>query len=133
MYAIQLRHPFGLLVSGGTKSGNTTVVKRLLSYSNVLIDPTPENIVYFYAEYQEAFGEIQNLVPGIKFIQGLPDNLMDSVNPETRNLFIIDDMMGEKDGVISKLFTKKSHHGNLSGSTLCKTCFTRAKSIERYL
>ena len=114
MYSIQLRHPFGLLVSGGTNSGKTTFVKRLLSYANVLIDPTPENIIYFYAEYQDTFGEIQNLVPGIKFIQGLPDNIMDSINPETRNLFIIDDMMGEKDGVISKLFTKKSHHGNLS-------------------
>jgi type IV secretory pathway ATPase VirB11/archaellum biosynthesis ATPase len=55
----------GLLVSGGTKSGKTTFVKRLLSYANVLIDQTPENIVYFYAEYQDAFGEIQNLVPGI--------------------------------------------------------------------
>ena len=114
MYSIQLRYPFGLLVSGGTKSGKTTFVKRLLSYANVLIDPAPENIMYFYAEYQDAFGEIQNLVPGIKFIQGLPDNIMDSINPETRNLFIIDDMMGEKDGVISKLFTIKSHHGNLS-------------------
>jgi Flp pilus assembly CpaF family ATPase len=56
MYSIQLRHPFGLLVSGGTKSGKTTFVKRLLSYANVLIDPTPENIIYFIAEYQDAFG-----------------------------------------------------------------------------
>ena len=105
MYSIQLRHPFGLLVSGGTKSGKTTFVKRLLSYANVLIDPAPENIIYFYAEYQDAFGEIQNLVPGIKFIQGLPDNIMDSINPETRNLFIIDDMMGEKDPMGTKLPT----------------------------
>ena len=36
-----------------------------MSYANALIDPTPENIVYFYAEYQDTFGEIQNLVPGI--------------------------------------------------------------------
>ena len=34
--------------------------------------------------------------------------------PETRNLFIVDDMMGEKDAIIAKLFTKKSHHRNLS-------------------
>jgi hypothetical protein len=133
MYSIQLRHTFGLLVSGGTKSGKTTFVKRLLSYANVLIDPTPENIIYFYAEYQDAFGEIQNLVPGIKFIKGLPDNIMDSINPETRNLFIIDDMMGEKDGVISTFFTKKSQRGNLSVMYICKTCFTGEKSIERYL
>ena len=127
MYSIQLRHPFGLLVSGGTKSGKTTFVKRLLSYANVLIDPAPENIIYFYAEYQDAFGEIQNLVPGIKFIQGLPDNIMDSINPETRNLFIIDDMMGEKDGVISKLFTKKSHHGNLSVIYIVQNLFHQSK------
>ena len=127
MYSIQLRHPFGLLVSGGTKSGKTTFVKRLLSYANVLIDPTPENIIYFYAEYQDAFGEIQNLVPGIKFIQDLPDNIMDSINPETRNLFIIDDMMGEKDGVISKLFTKKSHHGNLSVIYIVQNLFHQSK------
>jgi hypothetical protein len=127
MYSIQLRHPFGLLVSGGTKSGKTAFVKRLLSYANVLIDPTPENIIYFYAEYQDAFGEIQNLVPGIKFIQGLPDNIMDSINPETRNLFIIDDMLGEKDGMISKLFTKKSHHGNLSVINIVQNLFHQSK------
>ena len=127
MYSIQLRHPFGLLVSGGTKSGKTTFVKRLLSYANVLIEPPPENIIYFYAQYQDTFGEIQYLVPGIKFTQGLPDDILDSINPETRNLFIIDDMMGEKDGVVSKLFTKKSHHGNLSVIYIVQNLFQHGK------
>jgi hypothetical protein len=126
MYSIQLRHPFGLLVSGGTKSGKTTFVKRLLSYANVLIEPPPENITYFYAEYQDTFGEIQNLVPGIKCTQGLPDDILDSINPETHNLFIIDDMMGESDGVISK-FTKKSHHGNLSVIYIVQNLFQHGK------
>ena len=48
MYSIQLTHPFGLLVSGSTKSGKTTFVKKLLSYVNVMIDNPPENIVYFF-------------------------------------------------------------------------------------
>ena len=30
MYSLQLRHPFGLLVSGGTKTGKTTFVKKHL-------------------------------------------------------------------------------------------------------
>ena len=114
-------------MSGGTKSGKTTFVKRLLSYANVLIEPPPENIIYFYAEYQDTFGEIQNLVPGIKCTQGLPDDILDSINPETRNLFIIDDMMGEKDGVVSKLFTKKSHHGNLSVIYIVQNLFQHGK------
>ena len=130
MYSIQLRHRLGfsfLAVRNQAKLMCILIVKRLLSYANVLIDPTPENIIYFYAEYQDAFGEIQNLVPGIKFIQGLPDNIMDSINPERRNLFIIDDMMGEKDGVISKLFTKKSHHGNLSEIYIVQNLFHQSK------
>ena len=32
--------------------------------------------------------------------------MLDSINPQTRNLYIIDDMMGEKDAIIAKLFTK---------------------------
>ncbi len=61
-------HPFGLLMSGGTKSGKTTFVKTLLSYVEVMIDSPPENIIYFYAEYQDTFREIQTLVPQIKFV-----------------------------------------------------------------
>ena len=84
MYSIQLTHPFGLLISGGTKTGKTTFVKQLLANANVMIDPPPENIIYFYSEYQDTFGEIELLVPGIQFVQGLPDALLDSLNPKTQ-------------------------------------------------
>ena len=101
MYSIQLTHPFGQF-----KSGRTSFVKKLLTYVDTMIDKPPENITYFYSEFQNTFGEIQTLVPHIKFVQGLPDDLLDSINPETRNLFIVDDMMGEKDTVIARLFIK---------------------------
>jgi hypothetical protein len=67
-------------VSGSTKSGKTIFVKK--RYVNVMIDKPPENIAYFYAKYQDTFGEIQNLVPGIKFVQGLPDDILDSLIPK---------------------------------------------------
>ena len=127
MYSIQLTHPFGLLVSGGTKSGKTTFVKKLLTYFETMIDKPPENITYFYSEFQNAFGKIQTLVPQIKFVQGLPDDILDTINPETRNLFIVDDMMSEKDAVIAKLFTKKSHHGNLSVIYIVQNLFHHSK------
>ena len=128
MYSIQLTHPFGLLVSGGTKTGKTTFVKQLLATANVMIDPPPENIVYFYSEYQDTFREIELLVPGTQFVQGLPDALLDSLNPKIRHLFIIDDMMDEKDAVIAKLFTKKSHHGNLSVIYIVQNLFHQSKN-----
>ena len=126
MYSIQLRHPFGLLVSGGTKSGKTTFVKKLLTYVDIMIDKPSDNITYYYSEFQNTFGEIQTLVPQIKFVQGLPDDILDTINPETRNLFIVDDMMGE-DAVIAKLFTKKSHHGNLSVIYIVQNLFHHSK------
>ena len=107
MYSLQLTHPFGLLVSGGTKTGKTTFVKKLLGNVQVMIDPPPENIEYFYSEYQDTFAEIKSLVPNIEFIKGVPDVIFDSINPKTRNLYIFDDMMGERDLVIAKIIYKK--------------------------
>ena len=127
MYSLQLRHPFGLLVSGGTKTGKTTFVKKLLSNAQVMIDPPPENIKYFYSEYQDTFAGIKSLVPNIEFIEGVPDVIFDSINPKTRNLYIFDDMMGERDSVIAKLFTKKSHHGNLSVIYIVQNLFHQSK------
>ena len=94
MYSLQLTHPIGLLVSGGTKTGKTTFVKKLLSnvmivnvMIKVMIDPSPENIKYFYSEYQDTFAEIKSLVPNIEFIEGVPDVIFDSIIPR-REIFI---------------------------------------------
>ena len=127
MYSLQLTHPFGLLVSGGTKTGKTTFVKKLLGNFQVMMDPPPENIKYFCSEYQDTFAEIKSLVPDIEFIEGVPDAIFDSINPKTRNLYIFDDMMGERDSVIAKLFTKKSHHGNLSVIYIVQNLFHQSK------
>ena len=127
MYSLQLTHPFGLLVSGGTKTGKTTFVKKLLSNVQVMIDPPSENIKYFYSEYQDTFAEIKSLVPNIEFIESVPDVIFDSINPKTRNIYIFDDMMGERDSVIAKLFTKKSHHGNLSVIYIVQNLFHQSK------
>ena len=68
------------------------------------------------------------LIPGIQFVQGLPDSMIDSINHNTRNLYIIDDMMGVKDTVIAKRSTKKSYHGNLSVIYIVQNLFHQSKS-----
>ena len=87
-----------------------------------MIDPPLQNIIYFYSENQDTFGEIEVLVPGIQ-----SDSILDSINPQTRNVYIIDDIMGEKDAVIAKLFTKTSHHGNLSVIYIVQNLFHQSK------
>ena len=79
--------------------------------------------LFLFRVYQDTFTKIEVLVPGIQFVQGSPDSMLDSIN---RNLFIID-MMGEKDTVIAKLFTKKSHHGNLSVIYIVQNLFHQSK------
>ena len=86
---MQLRHPLGLLISGGTKASKTTFVKKLLSNAQVMIDLQPENIEYFYSDYQDTFAEIKSLVPNIEFIEGVPDAIFDSINPKTRKSLCI--------------------------------------------
>ena len=115
------------LVLGVTKTGKTTFFKKLLSNAQVMIDPPPEDIKYFYSEYQDTFAEIKSLVLGIEFVEGVPDAISDSIYLKTRNLYIFDDMMGERDAVFAELFAKKSHHGNLSVIYIVQNVFHQSK------
>ena len=61
---------------------------------------------------------MQRIIPGIEFVKGIPANIEDEhfLNPAIRNLIVIDDLMSEasNDNRICDLFTKGSHHRNLS-------------------
>jgi hypothetical protein len=51
-------------------------------------------------------------VKGIEFQQGLPD--LDNLDPREKHLIILDDLMDETVQRVASLFTKKSHHRNIS-------------------
>jgi hypothetical protein len=51
-------------------------------------------------------------VDGVDFHQGLPD--LDTLDPREKHLIILDDLMDETDQRVASLFTKKSHHRNIS-------------------
>ena len=92
-----------------------------------MIDQLPEDVTYFYSENQDTFAEIKSFVPEIEFVEGVPYAISDSINSKTRNLYILDDMMGERDAAIPKLLTKKSHHGNLSVIYIVQNLFHQSK------
>ena len=81
---------------------------RLISNARECIAPPPERIVYCYSVYQPLFDQY----PNVEFVEGLPDlNMFDGVK---RTLLIIDDLMQETNETVSKLFTRVSHHKNVS-------------------
>ena len=115
------KHPFTCLISGPTGCGKTVFAKRFVNNINRMMDPIPERIIWYYSEYQTVFGTVNN----VEFVEGLPD--IDVLNPYERHLVIIDDQMTENNKDIVTLFTKKSHHRNISVMYLVQNLFYQTK------
>lgn len=112
-----------MLVSGPTGSGKTFWLKKLIKQRKQICYPPPEEIFYYYGEYQPLFDQLDD----VKFIKGLPHAEFPSSN--TRKWIIIDDLMTDasQSSKISDLFTKGSHHRNLSVILIVQNFFVRGK------
>ncbi|KAG8234622.1 hypothetical protein J437_LFUL014528, partial [Ladona fulva] len=65
----------------------------------------------------------------VKCVQGLP-NVKDFPHSDSPSLIIIDDLMREADGRVVDLFTKGSHHRNLSVIHLTQNLFHQGKGAR---
>jgi hypothetical protein len=118
---LRLKHPFCLILSGGTGSGKTVFTFKLISEAQRMITPPPEKIIYCYGEFQEIFNDY----PEVEFTEGLPD--ISQFDGSHRTLLIIDDLLSETNHSVEKIFTKKSHHCNISVLYLSQNLFYKGK------
>ena len=122
------RHPFSMMVTGPSGSGKTEWTRKLLLSS--LVQPPPERILWCFGQWEPLYEDLQKRIPCIEFIRGIPDYLDNAqfMDPSKRNLIIFDDLMTEAkcDQRIADLFTKGSHHRNIS-HTLVRS------SLHRYM
>lgn len=126
----RLSHPSSYLISGASGCGKTQWTRKLLESWGVLIKAGfPDRIVWFYAEYQPAYSELLASFPQIEFIQGVPEDVCDMFDAQTCNLCIIDDLMNEVSGNknVCNLFTKTSHHRNLSVIFITQNLFFQGR------
>jgi len=125
----RLQHPFTCLVCGPTQSGKTYFVQKLLEESEYVISPPPETILWCYGEYQQAYTDMMKTIADIQFIEGVPPDIHKYINPSKRNLMVIDDLMTEtgNDKQITNLFTKGSHHHNLSVILILQNLFHQGR------
>jgi len=115
--------PFTAIVSGPTGCGKTAWVLRLIDNIREKIEPIPSRIWYCYGEFQPTF----NSYPRIHFHEGLPD-LSDTVfDGSESTLLILDDLMSETNQLVANVFTKISHHRNVSVVYLTQNLFDRNK------
>ena len=117
------KHPCTIVISGPTMCGKSYFTRKLVEWKDSLIYPQPDNILWCYGMYQKSFEDL----PGtVKFHEGLPSNL-ENFDTSRRTLVIIDDLLHETDDRVSKLFTKGSHHCNLSVIYITQNLFHASK------
>jgi len=118
---LPLRHPFTATLAGPTSSGKTVHVFKLIDHISEMIVPVPTKIVYCYGEFQPIFAKY----PHVEFNEGLPDvTQFDGKEP---TLLIIDDLMNETNESVSAIFTKISHHRNVSVVYITQNMFPKNK------
>ena len=129
-----LQHPFTCIVAGCTQSGKTVWVKSLLENAQKTISPRPQRIIWCYGQWQPSYFDMMRTMPGIEFNQGIPDDIdnADYLDTSQRNLIVLDDLMAQsgKDKRIADLFTKGSHHRNLSIIYIVQNVFHQGKEMR---
>ena len=105
---LKLKHPFTCIVAGPSGSGKTVFTTRLIENARDMIEPAPDRVLWCYGVYQSFFSETKN----VEFHEGLPS--LDVFDGKQRVLLILDDLMHETDDRVSQIFTRVSHHKNLS-------------------
>jgi hypothetical protein len=81
-----------------------------------MIYPVPKKVIYCYGAFQSIFDKF----PDIQFHEGLPDSSMFDGTP---TLLVLDDFMSQANETITDLFTKGSHHKNISVVFLTQNIF----------
>jgi len=120
---LPLCHPFTAVVAGPTGCGKTAWVLRLIDNVREKIEPVPTRIWYCYGEHQPVF----NNYPQVHFEDGLPqlnDEVFDGREP---TMIVVDDHMFDVNQLVADIFTKISHHRNISILYLTQNLFDKNK------
>ena len=123
----RLAYPFTCIVSGSTGSGKSVFTLKLIEHAREIISPPSERILYCYGEYQQIFDNY----PGVEFHDGLPE--VSSFDGNKRTLLMMDDLMTSMDDRVVGIFTKISHHRNLSVVYLTRNLFYKKNKLTRTL
>jgi hypothetical protein len=121
----QFRHPLTCIIAGPTQSGKTYFIFDLLKNIHKLFTPVPSRIIWCYGEYQEL---LKTLPPNVEICEGL--NAVHELTGEESTLVIVDDLMEEAGKEIANLFTKGSHHKNLSIIMVVQNIFHQSKIMR---
>ena len=119
----KIHHPFTAVVAGPTGSIKSKWVLQLIDHAIEIIEPPPTRIWYCYGEFQPTF----NSYPWVHFHEGLPEQSDRVFDGLASTLIILDDLMSETNQLVANMFTKISHHRNVSVVYLTQNVFDKNK------
>lgn len=121
---LKFKHSATYLLSGPTGSGKTTFIKKFLSERNDLIDTRIDEIIYCLPEEQV----VDESIPFTKLYRGVPEiSMFKDLRPR---IVILDDLLSCVDGNVVELFTRGSHHFNLSVMFVVQNLFSKNKGCR---
>lgn len=119
-----------MIIAGSSGTGKTTFVRAFLRdyRSTTNIRKPSLNVLYYYGQEQETFDKPVSANVHIKYVKGYSD-----VHEEERpDILVIDDLMAEAgdDKRLTALFTKGSHHLNISVIFLVQNLFHKGREMR---
>ena len=119
--------PSSILIVGPSGSGKTVFTTRLLTQNRNLFATPPSRVHYCYGSWQRSFETLKS--KGVTFSAGVPtEKELDKWFPRG-GLLVMDDLMteGNNDKMVLDIFTKHSHHCNITVLYLCQDMFPPGK------
>ena len=124
---IRFQVPSTILISGPSQAGKTCFVEKLIRYRDVMFSKRFTSILWCYGAVRPVLQVCKST--RIRFMEGLPDN--DALHSiPSQSLVIIDDLMGESGHEVANMFTKYSHHKNMTIIFIVQNLFYQGKRMR---
>jgi GTPase SAR1 family protein len=119
---IIFKHPFTMMIAGPSGCGKTTFTTNLIRNVKKYIQPSPFRIIWC----NPAFNAVPTQLKNIEYFNNIPENINNKENNPI--LIILDDLMlSSYNSQVCELFTKGSHHRNLSVILITQNVFHQGK------
>lgn len=125
---VRWKVPFTALLAGSTACGKSSFVRRFILNLDQMTDQFINEIVWCHSAEMVDLQD-SAIDSRLTFHKGIPN--IDDYNAESGpKLFILDDMMSEMDRTVVDLFTKYSHHKNISVFFITQNLFHKGKGMR---
>jgi len=123
---LQLKHPSRIIIFGPSGSGKTSLVEEILMNSKILFGFNFENIIYVSGQGFPSINEVNEIE--INKMREIDVDVIDDLNSKISNLMIFDDNIYiTNDKLMSDLFTKLSHHKNVTVILMLQNLFPKTR------